>query len=542
MIRRIMVVSASIALACIATIAPVLTSLYVANKDAQRRDRQELSGFAEQALMRADLVTYQAFSALFDLGRVSGPSCSPSSLAQAARVIFNYRYVQDAGSYADGQYLCSPLLGDVRSKGMVLPPPDWQTNDGYLVWFKRKSPLSDVREDILIGRDGHYVSVDPAAFVDPIDPAGRPIAAINTETGTVLSVSPGADAREMLDAWKRNGNLKSDRWNYAIAHSSTRPLVIVVKSARSSLVGDWPKLLVIWLSIGVVAGAATGWFMFRRISRLLSFPATLQWAIARKKLDVFYQPIIRLADNECVGVEALVRWKLHGSFVPPEVFVTVAEEHHLIQPLTDLVLHKALSELVGWLRSNPSFYCSINLSSEDLRSDRFLAILTTALTGTGIAAAQLRIEATERSFMHADVTRGVIAAFRAAGHPVYIDDFGTGYSSLSYLQTFQVDVLKIDKSFVDTIAQDTASSVVAPHIIAMAHELGLEIVAEGVQSASQITYLMEKGVQYAQGWYFAKAMSANDLFAWLARYRELHQKGWGADARASSRQSGAHIQ
>lgn len=188
--------------------------------------------------------------------------------------------------------------------------------------------------------------------------------------------------------------------------------------------------------------------------------------------------------------------------------------------LTDLVFEKTIAELAVLLRSNPSFYVSINVSSEDLRGERFLEVLTVALKGTGIAASQVRIEATERSFMHADATRSVIAAFRAAGHPVYIDDFGTGYSSLSYLQTFQVDVLKIDKSFVDTIAKDSASSVVAPHIIAMAHDLNLEIVAEGVESELQVNYLLQKGVQYGQGWYFAKAMSVTELTAWL-RTREV---------------------
>jgi sensor c-di-GMP phosphodiesterase-like protein len=162
---------------------------------------------------------------------------------------------------------------------------------------------------------------------------------------------------------------------------------------------------------------------------------------------------------------------------------------------------------------------SINVSADDLRTFRFLNLLTAALRGTGVAPLQIRIEATERSFMNADATRGVIAAFRAAGHPVYIDDFGTGYSSLSYLQTFEVDVLKIDKSFVDTIAQDTASSVVAPHIIAMAHELGLEIVAEGVESGTQAIWLLDKGVQYAQGWYYAKAMPVDEFARWLGRNR-----------------------
>ena len=117
--------------------------------------------------------------------------------------------------------------------------------------------------------------------------------------------------------------------------------------------------------------------------------------------------------------------------------------------------------------------------------------------------------------MDAEPARRAIAAFRQAGHPVYIDDFGTGYSSLSYLQTFTIDVLKIDKSFIETIGQHAASSIVAPHIIEMAHDLGVEIVAEGIERDVQVEYLTQRGVQYGQGWYFAKAMRASELIVWL---------------------------
>jgi sensor c-di-GMP phosphodiesterase-like protein len=515
MIRRISVISASVALCCIATIVPVMTSIYIANEDAQRREQEELQEFAAKAVMRAELVTYQAIAALSDMAAAPGGPCSPAYIEQVARVVFNYRYVQDAGAYDGGHYLCSPLLGDVRTQHLTMPPPSWRSNDGYLVWYRQKSPLSDVRQDIQIGRNGNYVSVDPQSFVDLIDPARRPIVVVNVETNTVLASSFGADSDDMLSAWKLAGHVNSEQWHYAVARSSTRPLGVVVKSPRTSLFADWAGLLALWLSIGVIVGGSLGWVAFRRVTRQLSFPATLEWAISRKRIDVHFQPIVSLSSGECVGVEALVRWRLNERHISPEIFVAVAEQNDLIQPLTDLVLDKTIDALSKLLRSRPSFYVSINVSSEDLRTRRFLDVLTARLEGTGIRPAQLRIEATERSFMDADATRETIAAFRNAGHPVYIDDFGTGYSSLSYLQTFTVDVLKIDKSFIDTIGQDAASSIVAPHIIQMAHELGVKIVAEGIERDVQVEYLVQRGVQYGQGWLFAKAMGADELSAWL---------------------------
>jgi sensor c-di-GMP phosphodiesterase-like protein len=251
--------------------------------------------------------------------------------------------------------------------------------------------MSDAREDVQIGRNGHYVSIDPQSYVDIIDPAKRPVATIHIDTGKIVALSYGADADDMLRAWKLVGNVQSAQWYYAVARSSTRPIGVVVKAPWTSLIGGWPRLLFMWLTVGVVAGAAAGWFAFRRISRQLSFPATLEWAIARRKLGVFYQPIVRLDDSTCVGVEALVRWQLNGRYVSPEIFVAVAEQNHLIQALTDFVLEKVVADLIALLRGHPSFYVSINVSGEDLRSDRFLRGLTAALRGTGIAPAQVRL-------------------------------------------------------------------------------------------------------------------------------------------------------
>ncbi|MBN3751730.1 EAL domain-containing protein [Paraburkholderia sp. Tr-20389] len=515
MIGRLTRISASVALGCLVTVAPVLTSIYIAHEDADRREQADLQQFAAKAVMRADLVTYQAIAALADMQAALGAPCSPARIAQLARVIFNYRYVQDAGEYSGSQYLCSPLLGDVRTRHLTMPPPSWHSSDGYLIWLRQKNPLSNVRQDIQIGRDGNYVSIDAQSYVDVIDPAQRPIAAIQSESGLVIALSPGADGDDMLRAWKLGGHMDSTQWHYAVDRSSSRPLAVVVKSPRSSLFENWSGLLAMWLAVGILIGGLLGWIAFRLISQQISFPATLKWAIARKKIDVVYQPIVRLASGECVGVEALVRWKFDGRDISPEIFVAVAEQNGLIQPLTDLVLNRTIDSMAKYLRSHPSFYVSINVSSEDLRTRRFLDVIAAQTEGLGIRPGQIRIEATERSFMDADATRETITAFRNAGHPVYIDDFGTGYSSLSYLQSFTIDVLKIDKSFIDTIGQDAASSIVAPHIIEIAHDLGVEIVAEGIEREVQVEYLMQRGVQYGQGWFFARAMRVGDLFDWL---------------------------
>jgi len=272
-----------------------------------------------------------------------------------------------------------------------------------------------------------------------------------------------------------------------------------------------------WLLAGVAGGltlaAWLGLFMVRRLSPL----GQLSDAVRRHQFIVAYQPIVDLTTRRCIGAEALVRWKHQNRIVRPDHFIPLAEHRGLIQAITDQVFDTVLFELGEFLQRYSELYVSINLSAPDLTSRRFLERLTPALAAANIAPRQIRIEATERCFLDADAAKEVIQAFRDAGHPVYIDDFGTGYSSLSHLQNFQVDALKIDKSFVDTVDQDAASSSVASHIIDMALTLHVQVVAEWIEREEQACYLRTRGAQFGQGWLFSAPLTAPDFIRYVGR-------------------------
>jgi sensor c-di-GMP phosphodiesterase-like protein len=179
------------------------------------------------------------------------------------------------------------------------------------------------------------------------------------------------------------------------------------------------------------------------------------------------------------------------------------------------VLDIVLAELGTLLRRHPSFYVSINVGVEDLKSRRFLSVLTRGCAAP--ASRPSRSASRPPSAASWNPTWRATRSRRSATPAIRsIDDFGTGYSSLSYLQSFKVDALKIDKSFVDTIGQEAASSTVAPHIIAMAQSLGLQVIAEGIED-KQADFLREQGVDYGQGWLFGRPMPAVELAQLMAR-------------------------
>ena len=182
--------------------------------------------------------------------------------------------------------------------------------------------------------------------------------------------------------------------------------------------------------------------------------------------------------------------------------------------ITDYVVEEVFSDLGPFLACNPHIYISINLSATDFHSSRLIAMISDKARHYNVRAQQIKIEVTERGFIDVPKTTPVIQAFRQAGYEVAIDDFGTGYSNLHNLYSLNVDILKIDKSFIDTLTTNSTSHLIVEHIIEMAQSLRLKTIAEGVETPEQVTWLNKRGVQYCQGWHFAKAMSPQDFMTW----------------------------
>ena len=246
----------------------------------------------------------------------------------------------------------------------------------------------------------------------------------------------------------------------------------------------------------------------------LSLENQLRKAIERGEFELFYQPKLRVEGRSVCGAEALLRWRHpQRGIVPPGEFVPVAEDSGLIAALGEWALHAACSQLREWhgagLQRVP---VSVNLSPRQFEP-RLPGIVRQAIGATG-QAGYLRLEVTESSVM-ADPQKAVtlLRELKALGIKLAIDDFGTGYSSLSYLQKLPLDELKIDRSFLSGIRAEGRDAVLVDVIIAMAHGLGLSVVAEGVESEAELEYLRKRGCDECQGFLFSKPLPAADFAA-----------------------------
>jgi diguanylate cyclase (GGDEF)-like protein len=257
-----------------------------------------------------------------------------------------------------------------------------------------------------------------------------------------------------------------------------------------------------------------------RVVSRLKLETDLRRAIDQDELLIEYQPYVRLDDQTPAGVEALVRWQHpERGLVSPGEFIPVAEETGLIVSLGEWVLRRACSDLAAWRDDHDwatGLRMSVNVSARQVHARDLTATVQSALADACLPPGLLGIEITEGLLLDEErAPQMALAALKQLGVRLLLDDFGTGYSSLSYLSRFPVDVLKVDRSFVRDLGARTDSDPIVTAIVALARGLGLDVIAEGVETEAQAERLRAIGCDYAQGFLFARPLAADALVEWL---------------------------
>lgn len=239
-------------------------------------------------------------------------------------------------------------------------------------------------------------------------------------------------------------------------------------------------------------------------------------ALHKDEIELHYQPIIRLEDNDIYGFEALMRWSHpdRGN-ISPGLFIPIIEENGQIVEASKWAFRESCNALKR-IQERSSYYSplhmSVNFSSHDFSSDDFVENVYTTISETDIQAEHIHLEITERLLMdQPDTAKDTLNMCRKAGMNISIDDFGTGYSSLSYLHSFPINNLKIDQSFVRDMDQNAGSQELVRSIISLGKNLGMSVIAEGVETKAEADLLREMGCDYAQGYYFARPLPESDV-------------------------------
>lgn len=252
--------------------------------------------------------------------------------------------------------------------------------------------------------------------------------------------------------------------------------------------------------------------------RRLSLLGELRQAIAQDELVLYYQPQVDIASGKVMGVEALVRWpRTEDDMVSPEEFIPLAEQSGLIRPLTLWVLEQAVQQYERWRAAGQKLKISVNLSARNLLDPTLPDILEKILADHQVKSDCLMLEVTESAVMlHPERALKILTQLQAMGASLSVDDFGTGYSSLAYLKKLPVCELKIDQSFVFGMVKNESDAVIVRSTIDLAHNLGLKVVAEGVEDRETLQLLASLGCDIGQGYFFAHPMPAEKFTCWLS--------------------------
>ncbi|GGF24095.1 cyclic diguanylate phosphodiesterase [Aliidongia dinghuensis] len=493
----------------LAALLPLVVIAGLCWRTANLELERQLDAAADTAVADADRLIGDIVTGLHEREGLVGTDCTPATIEQLDHLTYESPLVRSAGLFdGKGQLYCtsrgafradiSTAAGSTRRGGLVM-------RVGRAIVTNRTSLIVQLRRDdeAGIGAVADLALFDQLATPLSFEGAG----AVSVVLG---EATPLRTAGRPIESMAKHPFCVSRRSHkFDVAATVTVPRAMVWSLFR--------RELALFGAAGVMLSAMLAWLALRGIANRQSLTRGLRAALRRRQFEVHYHPVIDIQNDRCVGAEALIRWRHPDrGLIRPDLFIPVAEETGLIIPITRWLMNRVRDDFEG-VDLPRDFHIAINLAPVQFKDRTIVDDIRAIFSGRNLSPAMLVLEATER-FPIDDAGRKVIDALRTMGPGIALDDFGTGHSGLAYLQKFHGDYLKIDKTFVQTIGTDAVTRTVVDSIINLARELDMEIIAEGVETVTQLKYLRQRGVPYAQGFLFAQPLP----FAEFENFRRTH--------------------
>ncbi|HSH86425.1 MAG TPA: EAL domain-containing protein [Methylophilus sp.] len=499
----------------------IFLSLMIAQKQAISKETKHLREVTTGVLMRMDATRTQLTNVVNHFASVpEKEACSPRHIQKMQEFNITGFFLQAVAHVKDNRITCSSI--SEIFDGLVLGQPFRIEPDGTRMWVNIKVADWQNHHLVMMEKAGWAIVLVPSHTIEALGSSDVSVGIFGIESQK-LYTSRGHIATDWLKRYQGKQALTFiDKQRHMLVYMASNKLNltgVVTAIPLEDINDDLTSFIQILIPLVIVVGISLGGiFVYMQKTRYSTKSAILR-ALANNEFYLEYQPIIHLETNHCVGAEALIRWRTSDNhFISPDTFIPAAEASGVICQITQRVFELVAKDMYTALNMHKHFYVGINISSQDIRSGALLPMIEHLKKSTGAQGNQLLIEVTERGFLDDEEALTTIKNIRECGVMVAIDDFGTGYSSLSYLTKFQLDYLKIDKIFVDSVGTDAVTSHVAFHIIEMAKTLQLGMVAEGVETAQQAKILQARGVKYVQGWLFSKSLKRKDFYNYLEKH------------------------
>jgi sensor c-di-GMP phosphodiesterase-like protein len=470
-----------------------------------------LEQYATKMAKAGDVSTAESRAVLATMNQSTAGFCSDAEIAQFRNLIYQAHQLKAAGRMQGGKVACSTTVGRVDSSTGY--KPNFAQRDGTEIYIDLP-PFRIIGKQVITVRKGDsFVVYNP--FTDHTAVQGwvhftvTDMDRVTRHAGSLYGKQPIANDLQLLTQGRTHVN------GYVMATQCSAGGTVCMTAYTT----DSEALAANRIEFaGFIAFGALTVSLFCVICSFLyrrnkGIEHQLLRAIRKDALQVVYQPIVDLATGQIVEAEALVRWTDEGNMaVPPDIFVKIAEERGFVGLITRLVVHRALHDFRQTLLDRPDFHINVNIAAPDLADPKFLPMLDQALAELGLSASSLGIEITESHTAREQIAKETIAQLRNNGHTVHIDDFGTGYSSLAYLHDLSVDAIKIDRAFIRAIGTEAVTVTILPQILAMARQLNLCVVVEGIETQEQADYFAHLDQEIlAQGWLFGRPVPAEEL-------------------------------